>query len=122
MKQHATIGWQILSDSSAPTLKVAAEIAYTHHEKFDGSGYPRGLKGEEIPLFGRIVAIADVFDALTSARPYKKAWEFDTAWEFIRENRGSHFDPRCADAFLARRDEVLAIRAQFRDPDEELLA
>jgi response regulator RpfG family c-di-GMP phosphodiesterase len=122
MKQHATIGWQILSDSSAPTLKVAAEIAYTHHEKFDGSGYPRGLKGEEIPLFGRIVAIADVFDALTSARPYKKAWEFDTAWEFIRENRGSHFDPNCADAFLARRDEVLAIRAQFRDPDEELLA
>jgi putative two-component system response regulator len=121
MKQHATIGWEILRDSAAPTLKTAAEIAYTHHEKFDGSGYPRGLKGEEIPLFGRIVAIADVFDALTSARPYKKAWEFDAAWEFIRENRGSHFDPHCADAFLARRDEVLAIRAQFRDPDEELL-
>jgi putative two-component system response regulator len=121
MKQHATIGWEILRDSAAPTLKTAAEIAYTHHEKFDGSGYPRGLKGEEIPLFGRIVAIADVFDALTSARPYKKAWEFDAAWEFIRENRGSHFDPHCADTFLARRDEVLAIRAQFCDPDEELL-
>ncbi|MEW6515195.1 MAG: HD domain-containing phosphohydrolase [Pseudomonadota bacterium] len=122
MKQHATIGWEILRDSSAPTLKTAAEIAWTHHEKFDGSGYPRGLKGEDIPLFGRIVAVADVFDALTSARPYKKAWEFDAAWDFIRENRGSHFDPNCADAFLARRDEVLAIRAQFRDPDEELLA
>lgn len=119
MKQHATIGWEILSDSSAPTLRCAAEIAYSHHEKFDGSGYPRALKGEEIPLFGRIVAVADVFDALTSARPYKPAWEFDRAWAFIRDNRGSHFDPRCADAFLARREEVLAIRARFRDPDEE---
>jgi putative two-component system response regulator len=119
MKRHATIGWEILRDSTAPTLKIAAEIAYTHHEKFDGSGYPRSLKGEEIPLFGRIVAIADVFDALTSARPYKPAWEFDRAWEFIRENRGTHFDPRCADAFLARRDAVLTIRAQFRDPEEE---
>lgn len=121
MKQHATIGWEILRDSSAPTLKTAAEIAWTHHEKFDGSGYPRGLKGEEIPLFGRIVAVADVFDALTSARPYKPAWEFDKAWEFIRANRGSHFDPRCADAFLAQRNAVLTIRAQFRDPDEEPL-
>lgn len=119
MKQHTTIGWEILRDSSAPTLKVAAEIAYTHHEKFDGSGYPRGLAGADIPLFGRIVAVADVFDALTSARPYKPAWEFDRAWDLVRENRGSHFDPRCADAFLAQRDEVLAIRARFRDPDEE---
>lgn len=118
MKQHATIGWEILRDSAAPTLKVAAEIAYTHHEKFDGSGYPRGLQGEDIPLFGRIAAIADVFDALTSDRPYKPAWEFDRAWELVRENRGSHFDPRCADAFLASRDEVLAIKNRFRDPDE----
>lgn len=118
MKQHAIIGWEILRDSNAPTLKIAAEIAYTHHEKFDGSGYPRGLAGEDIPLFGRIVAIADVFDALTSARPYKPAWEFDRAWEFIRENRGGHFDPRCADAFLAQRDAVAAIRERFRDPEE----
>jgi len=79
MKQHATIGWEILRGSAAPTLQVAAEIAHTHHEKFDGSGYPRGLSGEDIPLFGRIVAIADVFDALTSERPYKLAWEFDKA-------------------------------------------
>ena len=122
MKQHATIGWEILRDSSAPTLRTAAEIAYTHHEKFDGSGYPRGLKGEDIPLFGRIVAVADVFDALTSARPYKPAWEFDRAWEFIRANSSLHFDPRCAEAFLARREEVVAIRAQFRDPDEEPLS
>ena len=121
MKQHASIGWEILRDSHAPTLQTAAEIAHTHHEKFDGSGYPHGLKGDGIPLFGRIVAVADVFDALTSARPYKKAWDFDAAWEFIRENSGSHFDPRCTDAFLARREEALAIRARFRDPEEELL-
>jgi response regulator RpfG family c-di-GMP phosphodiesterase len=121
MKQHASIGWEILRDSAAPTLKVAAEIAHTHHEKYDGSGYPRGLAGEDIPLFGRIVAVADVFDALTSARPYKSAWEFDKAWDFIRENRSSHFDPRCVDVFLAQREAVLAIRQQFRDPDEDLL-
>lgn len=118
MQQHATIGWEILRDSAAPTLKVAAEIAYTHHEKFDGSGYPRKLAGEGIPLFGRIVAIADVFDALTSARPYKPAWEFDQAWTFVRAQRGTHFDPRCTDAFLAQRDAVIDIRARFRDPDE----
>ena len=119
MQQHAAIGWEILRDSAAPTLQVAAEIAYTHHEKFDGSGYPRGLAGEDIPLFGRIVAIADVFDALTSARPYKPAWDFDKACTFIAGQRGSHFDPHCADAFLARREEVLAVRGRFRDPDEE---
>jgi putative two-component system response regulator len=119
MKQHATIGWEILRDSAAPTLQTAAEIAWTHHEKFDGSGYPRGLAGEAIPLFGRIVAVADVFDALTSARPYKPAWEFDRAWDFIAAQRGTHFDPHCVDAFLSQREAVLAIRARFRDPDEE---
>ena len=118
MKQHATIGWEILRDSTSPILQVAAEIAYTHHEKFDGSGYPSGLAGEQIPLFGRIVAIADVFDALTSARPYKPAWEFDRAWNMIVENRGTHFDPRCADIFLSQREAVMAIREQFRDPEE----
>jgi putative two-component system response regulator len=117
MKQHAVIGWEILRDSSAPTLQVAAEIAHTHHEKFDGSGYPRGLAGDQIPLFGRIVAVADVFDALTSARPYKPAWELDKAWTFIAEGRGSHFDPQCVDAFLASRDQVIAIRERFQDPE-----
>jgi len=119
MKQHSSIGWEILRDSAAPTLKVAAEIAHTHHEKYDGSGYPRGLAGEDIPLFGRIVAVADVFDALTSARPYKPAWEFDRAWDFIATNRGLHFDPRCVDAFLAQREAVLVIRQQFSDPEED---
>ena len=118
MKQHATIGWEIMRDSVAPTLKIAAEIAHTHHEKFDGSGYPRGLAGEQIPLFGRIVAIADVFDALTSVRPYKPAWEFDKAWAFVAEGSGSHFDPRCVDVFLTQREAVQAVRAQFRDPEE----
>jgi len=118
MKLHASIGWEILRDSAAPTLQTAAEIARTHHEKFDGSGYPRGLKGEDIPLFGRIVAVADVFDALTSARPYKPAWELERAWEFLCSGSGSHFDPRCIDAFMAAREEVLKIRARFRDPDE----
>lgn len=117
MKQHATIGWEILRGSAAPTLQVAAEIAHSHHEKFDGSGYPRGLSGEAIPLFGRIVAIADVFDALTSARPYKLAWEPDRAWQLIADGRGTHFDPRCADIFLARRDATLEIRERFRDPE-----
>jgi response regulator RpfG family c-di-GMP phosphodiesterase len=119
MKQHAAIGWEILKGSAAPTLQVAAEIAHTHHEKYDGSGYPRGLAGEQIPLFGRIVAIADVFDALTSARPYKPAWELDRAWTFITEGRGTHFDPACTDAFLAVQKAVIEIREQFRDPVEE---
>jgi putative two-component system response regulator len=79
MKQHAVIGYEVLSTSSSPLLKVAAEIAHSHHEKFDGSGYPRGLAGIDIPLFGRIVAVADVFDALTSERPYKKAWSVEDA-------------------------------------------
>lgn len=117
MRQHAVIGWEILRDSSAPTLQVAAEIAYTHHEKFDGSGYPRGLAGDQIPLFGRIVAVADVFDALTSTRPYKPAWELDKAWAFIAEGRGSHFDPQCVDMFLSCLDQAMAIRERFRDPE-----
>ncbi len=119
MKQHASIGWEILKGSAAPTLQVAAEIAYTHHEKYDGSGYPRGLAGEQIPLFGRIVALADVFDALTSARPYKAAWELDKALAFIVEGRGTHFDPACTDAFLAVQKAVVVVREQFRDPVEE---
>jgi len=120
MKQHASIGWEILRGSAAPTLQIAAEIAHTHHEKFDGSGYPRGLSGENIPLFGRIVAIADVFDALTSTRPYKIAWEFDKAWDFVAAGRGTHFDPVCTDAFLGRRAAVVAIKEQFRDQEEEV--
>lgn len=115
MKQHASIGYEILQGSKSPILQAAAEIARSHHEKFDGSGYPLGLKGEAIPLHGRIVAVADVFDALTSERPYKKAWDIDRAAAMLREGAGSHFDPRCIEAFFQGWDEVLAIRARHQD-------
>jgi len=117
MKQHATIGYEILNANSAPLLKVAAEIAYTHHEKYDGSGYPRGLKGIDIALFGRIVAVADVFDALTSERPYKKAWSIEDASQLLREGAGAHFDPTCVQAFFADFSEILAIKSRFLDED-----
>jgi putative two-component system response regulator len=119
MQEHTTIGWEILRDSAAPTLQAAAVIALTHHEKYDGTGYPRKLAGDQIPLHGRIVAVADVFDALTSARPYKEAWTFDKALEFIAANRGAHFDPQCADAFLAQHEAIADIRRRFLDPGEE---
>ena len=110
MKQHAMIGYCILKDADSPVLRAAAAIARAHHEKFDGSGYPDGLRGESIPLHGRIVAVADVFDALTSERPYKKAWEIARALEFLREGSGAHFDPQCVGEFTRDWDEVLAIR------------
>lgn len=113
MKQHPVIGHQILSDSSSPLLQMAATIALSHHEKYDGSGYPLGLKADAIPVVGRIVAVADVFDALTSARPYKPAWEMARAVQFLRDQRGLHFDPACVDAFLGQLDEVRAVRQRF---------
>lgn len=115
MKDHASIGYEILKDSTSPVLQAAAQIALTHHEKYDGSGYPQGLRGEAIPIFGRIVAVADVFDALTSERPYKQAWEMLRATDFLARGRGSHFDPDCVNAFLSDWDAVLAIREHFRD-------
>jgi putative two-component system response regulator len=115
MKRHTSIGHEILKGSCSPMLELGASIALAHHEKFDGTGYPNGLGGEDIPLEGRIVAVADVFDALTSARPYKPAWEDECAVAFMREQRGRHFDPHCLDAFLDNRDEVGAIRAQYGD-------
>jgi putative two-component system response regulator len=119
MKRHAEIGHKILHNSKSPILNAAAVVALTHHEKVDGSGYPQGLKGEEIPLHGRIVAVADVFDALTSARPYKVAWELDAAKDFILANSGSHFDHQCASAFMAAWNEVIAIRTRFFDESLE---
>lgn len=117
MKAHAWHGYDLLAGSNAPILQVGAEIAYTHHEKYDGSGYPRHLAGEDIPIFGRIVAVADVFDALTTARPYKRAWPFETARQFLEDGKGAHFDPGCVKAFIEAWDEVIAISDQFRDPD-----
>ena len=103
METHAERGRRILEGSSSSLMQVAAEIAATHHERWDGTGYPLGLAGEAIPLSGRIVAIADVFDALTSDRPYKKAWSEAEALNHIRANAGQHFDPACVEAFLRAR-------------------
>ncbi len=113
MQQHAAIGHAILAGSASPVLEAAADIALCHHEKFDGSGYPRGLRGTEISLFSRIVPVSDVFDALTSERPYKKAWSADAARAYIIENSGRHFDPDCVAAFLAVWDDVLDVRRRF---------
>lgn len=109
MKQHAPIGYEILKNSSSPLVLIAAEVALTHHEKFDGTGYPNRLKGEDIPLYGRIAAVADVFDALTSTRPYKAAWTLEDAAEYLREQSGKHFDPRCVDAFLCSWAQIVGI-------------
>ncbi|MES2934240.1 MAG: HD domain-containing phosphohydrolase [Pseudomonadota bacterium] len=118
MRQHAAIGYAILKSSQARMLQVAAEIAHSHHERYDGTGYPDGLAGEQIPLVGRIVAVADVFDALTSSRPYKKAWAVENARQYLIENSGTHFDPQCVQALLSRWHEVEEIRARFQQfPD-----
>jgi len=115
MNQHAEIGYRILSGSDAELLKVAATIAWTHHERWDGSGYPRGLKGENIPIEGRIVAIADAFDALTTARVYKPAFAFDHAVELMIKKRGEHFDPELLDVFLASLPDIKRIHDQYAD-------
>jgi len=120
MKTHASLGHQILAGNASETLQMGAEIALSHHEKFDGSGYPQGLRGTDIPLSARIVAVADVFDALTSERPYKRAWEVEHAVEFLKEGSGKHFDPQCVDAFLAEFSQVLAIKERYREEDADL--
>ncbi len=115
MKRHAVFGYELLQGSSSRVLQAGAEIALGHHEKFDGSGYPNGLKGEEIPIFSRIVAVADVFDALTSERPYKKAWELEAAVDFLNAGAGTHFDPKCVMAFLEAWEEVMEIKDRFHE-------
>lgn len=106
MEKHAERGQRILQGSTSDVVRLAAEIAGSHHERWDGTGYPAGLAGDAIPLSGRIVAVADVFDALVSERPYKRAWPLDEAAAFLRENAGRHFDPACVAAFLAGWDDV----------------
>jgi putative two-component system response regulator len=122
MKLHAAIGHEILRDSASAILQTAAVIARSHHEKFDGSGYPLGLAGEAIPRHGRIVALADVFDALTSSRPYKLAWDLERSASFIREQSGLHFDPLCVTAFFSLWGEVLSIRARYGGLDDTTVA
>lgn len=113
MKLHTVAGHEILKDSASSMLQLAAEIALTHHERFDGKGYPHGLKGSEIPLSGKLCSIADVFDALTSARPYKEAWTIEKAVEHIDEQRGKQFDPELVELFHRSFDEIVAIKRRF---------
>lgn len=113
MKTHSYVGYEILADAENPYLRAGAVIAHSHHEKYNGRGYPLGLKGEDIPLYGRIVAIADVFDALTSIRPYKRAWSFEEAMELIKSEKGEHFDPVLVDMFVESEAKIREIFIRF---------
>ncbi len=115
MKTHPVIGFQILQNSPSKYLSLGATIALAHHEKFDGSGYPYGSKGDEIPLEARIVAVADVYDALTSTRPYKKGWSTEDGLSFLNQYKGSHFDPNCVEAFVAKFSEINIVQEQLTD-------
>lgn len=115
MKTHSAIGYEILKESQNPYLQAGAIIAMQHHEKYDGSGYFNGLQGEEIHIYGRITAIADVFDALTSKRPYKKAWSFEEAYAFVLNESGRHFDPKLVTLFQKNSDKVRKIYCKFED-------
>ncbi len=120
MKQHTIIGKKILDGAeNYPVLEKGKIIAYQHHEKYDGTGYPNGLKGEEIDIFARIVAIVDVFDALSSKRIYKDAFPLEKTLSIMKENRGTHFDPNLLDLFLDNIDLFLEIQKEFPDKDEK---
>ena len=115
MRNHPRIGYDILKGSPSKYLSMGAIIALGHHEKYDGTGYPNGLHGEDIPVVARVVAIADVFDALVSERPYKRAWSTQEAIEYLRNQRGKHFDRLCVDAFLSDLAKIDAIRVELSD-------
>jgi len=115
MKTHTNIGYEMLKSSKRDVLKIASVIAYEHHEKYNGKGYPNGISGESISIEGRITALADVFDALGSDRVYKKAWELDRILKLVKEERGEHFDPKLVDIFFEHLDEFIKIRDTYRD-------
>ncbi len=115
MKTHAQIGYEMLCKSNQPIIKAAAIVAQEHHEKYDGTGYPKGLEGENIHIYGRITAIADVFDALGSDRVYKKAWPLEKILDFFDEQKGKHFDPKLIKLFQENLDDFLAIRDKYKD-------
>ncbi|WP_310735729.1 HD domain-containing phosphohydrolase [Psychromonas sp. SR45-3] len=115
MQTHTTIGYEILSGSQSKYMQMGAIIALNHHERFNGEGYPNQLTGSQIPLIARIVSVADVFDALMSVRPYKKAWPLEDAIDFLKKQSGTQFDPRCVDAFLKRLDNIIAINREYPD-------
>ena len=115
-RHHPSIGEKILDVAASPILEMAARIALSHHEKWNGKGYPEGLKGEDIPIEGRITAVADVFDALSTRAPYKAAFPLDRCFAIIEEGRGEHFDPRVVDGFFACRQEIMKVKNELSDP------
>jgi len=115
MKEHAQLGYEMLKYSNRPLLKMAATVAYEHHEKWNGKGYPQGISGEDIHIYGRITALADVFDALGSARIYKPAWDDEKIFKMFREEKGEHFDPTLIDIFFEHLGEFLEIREKLKD-------
>jgi two-component system response regulator RpfG len=117
MRAHPVIGHEILRDSASKYMRMGAQIALGHHERYDGSGYPHGLAGDAIALCARVVAVADVYDALTSSRPYKPAWSEHEVLDYLRSQRGRHFDPALVDAFLGVHDEALRVQREFWDVD-----
>jgi putative two-component system response regulator len=117
LRQHTELGAHIMDVPGSPVLTMAARIAQTHHERWDGSGYPLGLSGELIPIEGRITAVADVFDGLSTRRPYKPPFPLDRCMAIMEEGRGKHFDPRVLDAFFARREEIVKIQIDYADTD-----
>jgi putative two-component system response regulator len=117
LRGHAELGSKLLQSTESPILALAATIAISHHEKWDGSGYPLGLAGEDIPIAGRITAVADVFDALSSKRPYKPPFPLEKCFELLEEGRGRHFDPQIVDAFFKRRKDIVDTQIRFADVD-----
>lgn len=115
MQQHPLIGAEILANTNSELIKLAHSVALHHHEKWDGTGYPAGIKGEDIPIEGRIVAVADVFDALTNKRPYKEAWSVEKTMDFFQEQNGKHFDPQIVDALVRELDHILQTVSQWQD-------
>ena len=115
MKTHAGLGYKMLRDSDQPIIQAAAIVAHEHHEKWDGSGYPRKLSGEDIHIFGRITAVADVFDALGSKRVYKEAWELEKILDLFKEQKGKHFEPKLVELFIKNLDQFLVIRDKYKD-------
>jgi two-component system response regulator RpfG len=120
MQSHTSIGYSILSNSQSKYMQMGAVIALYHHERFDGRGYPNGLHGEDIPLIARIVAVADVYDALVSVRPYKPAWPIEEAVEYIQKQAGTQLDPACVEAFCKRLSDVANIQSNYADDESEL--